>query len=222
MTLKHTALYLKEVFCNFYTTGSLCETSKYASKELCSFVKKELTQNSQDPREINILEVGAGSGSVTKELIALMTPRTRLTVCELNSNLFDILKGRLNEFENYPKNANRVNLFEGDILNLAEDTKYDFIVCSLPFLNFPESLAQNIFAKLARVSKPECILTYYEYKAIRKLALTLVGTKKREQMLGVNKLLKVMHRELLVSKTPVWKNITPINIYSIRINGWGG
>lgn len=109
-----------------------------------------------------VLEVGAGTGAFTRELMAGLTPQDTLVVVELNPAFCARLRERIAAWGRCP-GAPRVELVEGDVLALEPAAPFDYVVSSLPLNAFPESLVARLVAKLAAVLRPGGLLAYFEY-----------------------------------------------------------
>ena len=113
-----------------------------------------------------VLEVGAGTGAFTRELMAGLGAADTLVVVELNPAFCVRLRERIAEWAQGP-DAPAVDLIEGDVLMVEPDLPFDYVVSSLPLNAFPEALVERIVAKLADVLRPGGLLAYFEYTGFR-------------------------------------------------------
>jgi phospholipid N-methyltransferase len=96
-----------------------------------------------------VVELGAGTGSITKELMDRMKPQTKFIIVERDHDFCNRLRSR---FAAYPN----ADIVEGDashIDKLLADrgiTQVDDIVSGLPLPSFPADLRQAILASSAR------------------------------------------------------------------------
>ena len=121
----------------FQSTGCLFPSSPWAADEMT----KELEGNRAP---MKIIEVGAGTGPISIKILDKLRKDDFLVICELNPSFFEILKEKITHHENFGDN---VKLICGPIQDYNENHQFDFIVCSLPFLNFTVDLAKSIFDK---------------------------------------------------------------------------
>ena len=97
-----------------------------------------------------IVELGAGTGPITEELVRRANPNTRLMVVELDPDMCDRLKSR------FPN----IDVVQGDAAHL--DTlladrgidHVDHVVSGLPLPSFPALLREEILSTSARVIGP--------------------------------------------------------------------
>lgn len=137
----------------------------------------------QAPRRI--LEVGPGTGPMTKQLLRRMGPQDSLVVCEISARFLDRLRQNLLSDEFYQKNKQRVMFYEGAVQTLHSSSlssNYDLIVSSLPFLNFTGDEVEELFQLYSDMLSPRGILSTVEYIGIRRCSLVLASPKNRERM----------------------------------------
>jgi phospholipid N-methyltransferase len=100
-----------------------------------------------------IVELGAGTGPITAEIIKRVGPNTRLLVVELDPILCGRLKSRFRDVAN-------VDVVQGDATQfdklLAERglPQVDHVLSGLPLPSFPESLRNAVLATSARTLAP--------------------------------------------------------------------
>lgn len=211
MIIKDAFLFLREGLTNFRHTGSICATSHWAAKALTNPLRDRNCPQS-------ILEVGAGTGSVTVKILKDMIEGDELTICELNPRLMKLLKKRLEDNEDYNLHKNNIRFFTGLIQDLSEDRSYDVIVSALPFLNFDVKTVQEIFNKLSRLGHEETVMTYYEYIGLRDLGKALPIKERQQRMQELDLYLVQKLKDTGVNRERVWLNFLPINIYTVRLD----
>ena len=201
----------REFLCSFKATGELCPTSKWAASELTRPLK-----SSRPPKAI--LEVGAGTGSITKILLREMVPGDSLTLCELNPSFVRELQKRLEKNPYYQIHKSNIRFFQGPVQALPESTKYDVLVCSLPFLNFEVALVKDIFAKLHRITTEQSVMTYYEFIGLRWLGKRFSWPSRKRRL---SELEDFFRNECLPRQTAakqVWLNFLPISVFTLDMS----
>jgi len=86
--MKDNLVVLREFFSEFKSTGTICPSSKWAARALANPLHEFSAPK-------HILEVGAGTGSVTVQILRKMNVNDELTVCELNPRFIKQLKKKL-------------------------------------------------------------------------------------------------------------------------------
>jgi phospholipid N-methyltransferase len=170
----------------FQEIGSVFPSSRALSERMAEPVK--LTES-----PVKILEVGPGTGPITRVILEMMKPSDQLTICEINGKLLNRLKTSLETNGNYQSNADRVRFVEGPVQQLGEqvsELKFDVIICSLPFLNFTPELADEIMSLFRKLLTPGGKLTFFEYVGIRHISPMLLSQTNRSRVKKVTSTMK--------------------------------
>ena len=133
------------------TTGGIVPTGSALAKSMASFVDP----NSSAP----VLELGPGTGVITKAILATGLPQSQLTSLEFSEEFIDPLKMLFPE----------INLVQGDAFNLEEifpsDTtpKFGAVISALPLLNFPCELREKLVIDLLDRMVPNAPIVQFSY-----------------------------------------------------------
>jgi len=203
---------LKSLVKNFQATGLIFPSSTFLAKSLSRDIMKPRAESkAQDHNGLKILEVGAGTGPITKIILEEMTDVDQLTICEINKDLLDVLKAKLTHTSNYQKHLERIQLVEAPVQDLQQENYFDVIVCSLPFLNFPLPLAEDIFQKLHAVAKPGCKLSYFSYLGGKEFgSLVHAERAKIKNFLEQQNFFKSIEKEI------IWLNLLPAEVHFLE------
>lgn len=208
--LKDNALFVQEFFRSFHSTGSLCPTSRWAAKAMVApLAEKPAGSNSR------ILELGPGTGSVTKIILRQMGFGDSLAVCEINERFMEALKRNLNGNPYYDTHKERVSFHCCPMQELPEAQKYDLIVCAIPFLNFDLPLVKELFAKIAALSHENTVMTYYEYIGLRDLGKQLSTNQRRKRMRELDEFIRQIQVSHLQGRKKIFLNVLPIKVYRL-------
>src|SRR5262249_41021193 len=154
--------FFRECRRQFRNTGAILPSTRFLARALVSELRK--------PRETaRILEVGPGTGSVTKEILRHLQPEDRLDLVEINPRFIALLHERFEKEWQFRFYRDQVQIIHSPVEKMPGEGLYDFIVSGLPLNNFPVSLVRTIFRAYDRLLKPGGTLTYYEYSFIRHL-----------------------------------------------------
>jgi len=141
-------VFLKEGLSNFRTVGSICSTSRFVAKAIAPIIK------SNDPPKI-IVELGVGTGNVTKEIVKRLRPIDYFFGVDSNRNLLEVCLNNICS----AGNAGNINLEHGDAQNIPELLlKYgikevDEIVCTIPFRILPKEDVEEILRQVNNILK---------------------------------------------------------------------
>ncbi len=174
---------------------------------------------SQNDKPVNILELGAGTGAVTRHIAPLMGPEDRLDICEADPALAahvqsDCLdKGPLQDHYR----QGRVRLFDQYLQDVQGLLEYDFIISGLPLNAFELRDIKSILDILKRRAKPDCVLSYFEYIGLRdlKAAIGVGAARKKAQYRSAYLNREIAHRQF-ARRSVLW-NFPPAYARHLQI-----
>lgn len=168
--MNSTLAFLKAIRKEFRHTGACLPSSR--------FVASAMAEDLNGEREAwNILEVGTGTGAISKSIIANLREGDTLTLCDINADMIAGLKATLEKMPEYHKHKDRIKIICGPVQDLPNDQKFDLIISSVPFLNFDAALTESILSKYHQLSKPKTILKYFQYLALRQISELCPGAR---------------------------------------------
>jgi phospholipid N-methyltransferase len=182
-------------------------------------------------RPLNILEVGPGTGPFTRQILRLMRPEDRFTICEINPRFLGLLKKNLERNPNYIRHRERVRFFQGPVQALplagkggnAQETafeKFDIIVSSLPFSNFTPETVNEILTLFQSMTAENGSVTFCEYIGMRKLSAVFSSRRGKQRLAGVDEVIQkwvdIVERSGEVRKQLSLLNVPPA--FAIRFD----
>jgi phosphatidylethanolamine/phosphatidyl-N-methylethanolamine N-methyltransferase len=158
-----------------------------------------------------VLEVGAGTGAVTRVIGQHLGPADRLDVCEIEPALADVLDREvLNEGPLAAARAEgRVRLIRGPVQQINSPGAYDFIIAGLPFTAFTVADVREILRVIQRCLKPGGTFSYFEYVGLRRLACAAAMLSGRIRVRRVSAYLNRRIAAHQVGIATVWRNLPP-------------
>lgn len=144
--------FLKQSFRNGTTVGAVWPSSK----GLCEAMVRPVVGGAQGP--LRVLEVGAGVGPVTSELVQRLLPGDTLDVVELNPEFCATLHTR---FDGALPVAPTIH--NADILKYEPGFRYHHIVSGLPLANFPAELSEAIYRRFFELLEPGGTLIMFHH-----------------------------------------------------------
>ncbi|MBD0675566.1 class I SAM-dependent methyltransferase [Streptomyces sp. CBMA156] len=218
-------LFLAEALRTFHDTGALAPSGP----ELVNALVVPVT--SRPNRPISVLEVGAGTGVVTRRLAQVLRPGDRLHVVEANARFADRLREdpvlaarrpgiglRLSacRIEELPEC--RVSAPEGARPE-GRAERYDVIVSGLPFTNFGPAQVRDILDRYLRLLKPGGELTYFGYLGTTTARTLFSGPRRGARHRAVVRLLRRFETTYGLGERTVWRNLPPARAYLLRAPG---
>lgn len=173
------------------------------------------------PRPAKVLEVGAGTGAVTRHLGSILGENDELDVCEIEPKFAEVLR---NDVLTRPEFAEgvaggRVRLVEAAVQELGHEDRYDFIISCLPLNAFELADVREIFAALRRCLKPGGVLSYFEYIAVRRTSRVLSVGRFRTRIRSVSSYLSKNIRDYQFGTRIVLRNFPPARARHLRFEG---
>jgi len=206
------ALFLREFVRNFHTTGAILPSGRWLARALTRYVRQPA-----GPRRI--LEVGPGTGAVTRRLVTSLQPQDELDLVELNPAFVKQLEHRFQVERAFRDVAPRTRILSCAVEALPNDTQYDLIISGLPLNNFSVATVEAILHKLTTLLKPAGTLSFFEYIAVRR-AKTLVSMgPERVRLRGIDRALRRVLDGGLVKRDWVWPNVPPAWVHHVRLDG---
>lgn len=211
--------FFRETRRHFNDTGALLPSSRFLARALISELRKRANGTSATP--CRILEVGPGTGSVTREILRQLRPEDRLDAVELNGRFVALLKRRFAKEWQFHFHRQQVKVIHSAVEDLPGEGIYDFIVSGLPLNNFPVAHVRRIFQVYQHLLKPGGTLTFFEYVLIRQLKTPFVNRRERRRLYRVGRIVGDYIRDCQVRRQKVLINVPPAIVRHLHFEGNG-
>ena len=205
-------LFFREFRQTFHTTGAVLPSGRALSWRLARFVRE-----TEGPKRI--LEVGPGTGAVTRWIVDAMGPDDRLDLVELNDRFVDVLRERFETDPSFRRVAEQTTIHHCPVQDLDGNGEYDTMISGLPLNNFSVELVESILEVLARLAREGATLSFFEYIAIRKMKAAVSGREEHERLKGIEALLGKLLEEKEIARDGVWVNVPPAWVHHVRFGG---
>lgn len=156
------------------------------------------------------LDIGAGTGSFTDEIVRKMRPIDHLDVVEYDSDLCKLLRRKFHHLKN-------VTVHEISIIDFNPGRKYDVIVSGLPVTVFPPHLATKALNKYEELAKPGGSLSYFEYFVVPKIIKAILCGKACEDFCSVIQLKENFAERFKAVKDSALLNVPPARILHFQM-----
>jgi phosphatidylethanolamine/phosphatidyl-N-methylethanolamine N-methyltransferase len=200
---------------HFRNTGALLPSSRFLARALAS----PLTGVRPPCR---ILEVGPGTGSVTREILRRMQPGDRLDCVELNEHFVERLNLCFQHDPRFVPYRSQVQIIHSPVEELPGEASYDHIISGLPLNNFPVDLVRDIFKAYMRLLNPGGVLSYFEYVLIRHLKTPFSGRQERRRLFRVGRVVGRYIEDYQVRREPVLMNVPPAVVRHLHLKPANG
>jgi len=185
------------------TLGTLAPSSKSLAMAMTKLVDKNVAQT--------ILEVGAGTGAITKHLLTRLGAEHKVDVVEIMPRLASILRRR------FAKEAS-LNIHAIDLLKFDPDYKYDLIISSLPFNSLHSVLTKALIDKIIDLAKPGAHVVFFEYKIVQKFITFFLSKKVVEDFKNSRSIVVKFINSYQIEEQVVSCNIPPALVHYLCVN----
>jgi len=142
-------------FKNIFTTGAVSKTPKRVLKKIAAGVPSENLRV--------VVELGAGKGEITRNIIAKINRDCRYIAFEINPEFAETLK------KDFPK----IEVITEDALNFDThlDQMADLLICSLPLSFFEKKVRRQLLEKIKSsvAEKGKVIILFHAFWIIPEL-----------------------------------------------------
>ena len=202
--------FLSVAFRNMKTVGTVCPSSPMLSRALA-----EVVDAAPPPRRI--LEVGPGTGPVTREILRKLGASDMLDIVELSPEFCDDLERKVLSPWREGGHGARVTLHNAAIQDVSlEEASYDCVVCGLPFNNFEVELVRSIMDRMLELLKPGGELTYFGYVGAKTARRAMSGGTGRDNIDAIEQLERDLHLAHAGTRRMVLANIPPAFVRRLR------
>jgi phospholipid N-methyltransferase len=154
--------FIKQFFKDRQMVGSVTPSTR--------FLGRKMLENIDFDKAKVIIELGPGNGIFTDLMLEKMAPDAKLIVLELNDEFYESLAGRITD----PRAQIVHDSAEFIEKYIAEGSKVDCVVSSLPLMVLPEEVRINIVKISHDILKPEGLYMQFQYSLQSKKLLESV------------------------------------------------
>ncbi|MFB6989678.1 MULTISPECIES: class I SAM-dependent methyltransferase [unclassified Streptomyces] len=223
-----TRLFVTEAVRGFRTTGAVAPSSRHLASALC----EPATERAGQP--LDVLEVGAGTGPVTRFLLPLLAPGSSLDVVEANPRFAAVLRNVVDERRpdredrsthphvrlhghapNPARSPLQVRVHETRIELLDTHKSYDLIISGLPFTNFGPDTVASLMDRYLDLLRPGGSLTYFAYVGTAPARRLVARSAEVARHRAVEAVLAAYRRRGPARGRTVWANVPPARVWRL-------
>jgi phospholipid N-methyltransferase len=150
--------FLQRFFLHPKTIGAIAPTSKWTAHLMAEPISPSAS----------ILEIGAGTGALTREILKRIDHSEQLTLVEIDPELAEILH------QNFP--FLKVNVEDVE-RSLQRKISYDAVVSGIPFASMDKQKRLRIFKLIQRQLNPNGLFIAFQYSLYTKRELESIFSK---------------------------------------------
>lgn len=194
--------FLRQFRERFETTGAVAPSSRFLARAMTGPMLRR-------DRPGRILEVGPGTGAVTKRIVRLLKPEDRFDLVELNDSFANLLRQRFEQDSHYRAVADRSAVHVCPIQEFVESAPYDIIISGLPLNNFPADLVRSVFETYFRLLAPGGTLSYFEYMYVRPMRKLVANPAEKARLNELDRIAGEYLSKYRVHRSWVFVNVPP-------------
>ncbi|MER5853911.1 methyltransferase [Streptomyces sp. NPDC002012] len=202
--------FFTEAVRDFRTTGAVAPSGRTLARRLTDPLRAPTA------RPLNVLEAGAGTGSVTRAVIPLLSRDSRLDIVESNERFVERLRHLISTHPDLAADRERVRVHHTLVEQLDTRRRYDVIVSGLPFTNFHPEQVEAIMDRYLDLLHPGGALTYFTYLGTRRARSLLGGRADASRHRAVEEVLARRQRRYATACRTVWGNLPPAKVLLLR------
>lgn len=196
---------------NWKQTGSIVPSSRSLARAMTSI----LPEDSAARKPIRVLEVGAGTGAITSEIVRRIRPDDTLIVYELSHDFAKVLEARRVHDPDWRDRSMELRMLPFPAGVSGE--RFDFAICSLPFNNFPSTLVRQSMKAFHETLAHGGHLAFFEYCYVRNIRLRM-GREKAEfiRLKRIDTIMKGYLQHHRISRKMVRLNVPPAWVHVLQ------
>ncbi len=200
---------------NFHTTGAIAPSSRALARELCWALKDQRAVADSPPRRI--LEVGPGTGAVTRFILGHLRPGDRLDLVEINPQFVQFLQRALESDPRFriPPEV-EVQLHQGSVLRWEPQEPYEVLISGLPLNNFQPQEVQEFLDRFAWLTRAGGVVSFFQYIGVRRLRQWVASAATRSRLRGIGQVLHATLSQYEVRRRMVLGNLPPAWVHHLR------
>lgn len=193
----------------FQTTGAVAPSSRFLAAALTGPMRKR-------ERPARILEVGPGTGAVTRRIVRELEPEDRLDLVEINRRFAAVLRHHFRTEPCFREKRSLVRIHRRPLQEFEAEAPYDYIISGLPLNNFDPELVRTIFDSFFRLLAPGGTLSYFEYMYVRPIRRQLSNGAERTRIVELDEILKEYLARHRFRRSWVFANFPPAWVQHLR------
>ncbi|MEU5594567.1 methyltransferase domain-containing protein [Streptomyces sp. NPDC020298] len=203
-------MFLIEAARDLRTTGAIAPSGKALARALTEPVR------AQASGPLAVLEVGAGTGAVTRTLIPQLPRGSCLDIVEANPRFSAGLRHLVTAHPRLAAGAAQVDVHGTYVEQFDTDQRYDVIVSGLPLTNFTPVQVERIMARYMELLHPGGTLTYFAYLGTRRARAVTASRTEARRHAAVDEVMTAYQRSYATGRWTVWANLPPAYVWHLQ------
>lgn len=199
--MKDFFLFFKRFLSNPSSIGALFPSSRILGQ---SIMKKIISS-----QPIRYLEIGGGSGALTKHIIKKMRSVDTLDIVEMDSHFCHTLRCKYGHLPN-------VVVHEASILDFNQED-YDVVISSLPLNSFSSNLVDQVLLKYKQLVKKGGFISFFEYIGLGRIKEICLSGELQIDFKTILSLKSSFVEHYCLETHKIWLNFPPARIFHCQL-----
>jgi phospholipid N-methyltransferase len=157
VSLKERLTFISQLRADFVHTGAIQPSSRF----LAAAMTQPLRESSEE--RASILEIGPGTGPVTRAIAQNMGEQDGLDCYEINPEFARYLRRLVDQDPAFSATRDRIRIHNAPAQEMQPADGFDFVVCSAPLNNFDAATIEEIFRTSFAALRPGGTFTFFGY-----------------------------------------------------------
>ncbi len=179
MSLRERWTFWGELRGDFEQTGAIHPSSRFLARAMTGPLRR--ARRATAAQALRILEIGPGTGAVTREIARSMGPADELECYEVNARFVSFLEGEIRHDPAFGPVADRITIHNAPAQALNASATFDFAICSAPLNNFDADTTYAILDVALGSLAPNGSMTLFEYAGLPAFKKTFSGGATRRK-----------------------------------------
>ncbi|MBB6118512.1 class I SAM-dependent methyltransferase [Nocardiopsis algeriensis] len=210
--LRDTKLFFGQALRTFHATGSVVPSSAALARAMAEYLRR---RPQLDP-SLRIMEVGAGTGAITRGIAAEMRPGDTLDIVEANPEFAAHLERLLETDPVLSPIAAQSAVHAALVGDMGTDRTYDVIVSGLPFANFTADAVREILDYYFEVLRPGGTLSFYGYLYTKEVKAVIARREDYLRQARTSWVVQEWIDRYGIRSEKVFANIPPAFVHHLR------
>ncbi len=199
---------------HLYQVGTVVPSSRWLARAMV----QSLHANGAPKR---VLEVGAGTGAVTRRILPLLRDGDELHLVELNPIFCKHLERRVLRKYRAAHPGVRIVLHNASIASAPLEGKFAPVICTLPFRAFLPHRVLDILDRLAALTDKGGDVTFMQYAGVRYFLGPFSSRTRRRDLWRIDAICRSVERQNGGKREFILLNILPSFVVRFAVNGRG-
>lgn len=204
--------FFRQVKEHYHTTGAIAPSSRFLAAAQTGPLRERKLVNGRQQRaggSLRVLEIGPGTGAVTRRIVRLLEPGDRLDLVEINQHFADVLDRRFQQDASFARVADQSQVHMVPLQEFSAEQPYDVIISGLPMNNFSAELVEELFEAYFRLLAEEGVLSYFEYMYMRPLRALVSRRADRQRVRRIGQIMRGYRDRFRLRTSWVFVNLPP-------------